>query len=345
MKSPYQDLPSQNFWKTAVASNHWSNLSNLYRRKFEITADTKIATAGSCFAQHIASHLRKNGFSVLDYEPGPSGLDDASAKNFGFSLYSARYGNIYVVRHLLQLLRETWGEAVNHDPVWEANGRYFDSMRPSVEPHGLDSPEEAIAHRLQHLARVKKLFTDANLVIFTLGLTESWMNRHTHQIYPLCPGTVAGTFDPERHIFKNFTYDEILEDFAACREFIKERNKFVRFLLTVSPIPLTATASQNHVLTATMYSKSVLRAVAGHLTDTYADVDYFPSYEIIASPWGGGSYYERNLREVNSQGVETVMQAFFAAHGSHVVASDAMAATKLNEEIVCDELLLEAFAR
>ncbi|WP_428660504.1 GSCFA domain-containing protein [Reyranella sp.] len=60
---------------------------------------------------------------------------------------------------------------------------------------------------------------------------------------------------------------------SGAPERTKRRRPGVRFLLTVSPVPLKASASQNHVLAATTYSKSVLRAVAGQLADTYDDVD------------------------------------------------------------------------
>lgn len=344
MSNPYKELPPQNFWKTAVASNHWSQIPELYQKKFRIDAKTKIATAGSCFAQHIATYLRKNGYEVLDGEPAPWGLSEP--KKFGYGLYSARYGNIYVVRHLLQLLKEAWGENVNLDPVWESGGRFYDSMRPTVEPEGLDSAEEVSAHRAQHLEKVRQIIVDANVLIFTFGLTEAWINKASGQVYPLCPGTVVGTFDETKYQFKNFSFNEIFKDFRAVRDFIKARNPSIRFLLTVSPVPLTATATKKNVLLATMYSKSVLRSVAGQLADMYPDVDYFPSYEIIASPWGGGYFYERNLREVNAQGVETVMRTFFAVHGTQTsVRRPDRPKQKSKEDVVCDELLLEAFAK
>ena len=94
-------------------------------------------------------------------------------------------------------------------------------------------------------------------------------------------------------------------------------------LLTVSPVPLTATASDKHVLTATTYSKSVLRAVAGELYDRYADIDYFPSYEIVASPWSRGFFYESNMRSVNAGGVSVVMQTFLGEHDT-ATAADAV---------------------
>lgn len=100
MRSPDADKPPRSFWRSGVAARDIAAAEDLFRPKFPITRDQRIATAGSCFAQHISRHLRARGYRVLDMEPAPRGLTGAAAQAFGFDLYSARYGNIYAVRHL-----------------------------------------------------------------------------------------------------------------------------------------------------------------------------------------------------------------------------------------------------
>ncbi len=97
---------------------------DFYRKKFPIDSSMQIMTAGSCFAQHIATHLRKRGYSVIDEEPAPAHLRDRTAKQFGYRTYSARYGNIYTARQLLQLLREASGRFDPQDIIWERGGRF-----------------------------------------------------------------------------------------------------------------------------------------------------------------------------------------------------------------------------
>jgi hypothetical protein len=65
-----------------------------------------------------------------------------------------------------------------------------------------------------------------------------------------------------------------------------------------------------HVITATIESKSILRAVAGQVASHSKVVDYFPSYEIINSPVFKGMFFEPNLRNVNPHGVNIVMNSF-----------------------------------
>src|SRR5687767_3725145 len=101
--SPYQGRPLRSFWRSGVAEADPLASKDLYRKKFEIRPNDRIATAGSCFAQHIARNLRTQGFSVIDAEPPPPNMSPETAQSFGYGLYSARYGNIYTARQLAQL--------------------------------------------------------------------------------------------------------------------------------------------------------------------------------------------------------------------------------------------------
>ncbi len=352
--NPYKNFPPERFWKTGAEKSHPLTVEGIYRKKFPIAQSDKIATGGSCFAQHIAYNLRKCGYSVLDAEPAPKSVKDETAKKYGYRLYSARYGNIYVVRQLLQLLKEAFsGEVDERGLVWEKDGRYYDALRPTVEPFGLRSPEEVVLHRKNHLEKVARLFAEASIFVFTFGLTESWVNSHTGRVYPMCPGTVVGKFDPEKYEFKNFSFNEIRQDFLEFRKLVKKINPKIKFILTVSPVPLTATASEDHVIAATTYSKSVLRAVAGELCQEFSDFDYFPAYEMIASHWSKGFFYEQNLRSVNADGVQSVMRVFFNQHLIFKKETNKKANTtikdlknkKSEEDVICDEELLEAFSR
>jgi hypothetical protein len=351
--SPYEGKPARSYWRTGVAEQTPQSVPDLYRKKFDITHDARIATAGSCFAQHIARYLRRERYCVIDEEPAPPGLAPELAKKFGFGLFSARYANIYVARQLLQLLREARGEFEPADWIWQNNGRYYDGLRPSIEPYGLDSPEEVTAHRVQHLEAVRRLFSSVDLFIFTFGLTEAWIHRQSGTVYPTAPGTIAGDFDPAAHQFKNFTFSEIYDDFMTIRELLRGMNPGLKFLVTVSPVPLTATASEDHVLTATIYSKSVLRAVTGQLYNEFDDIDYFPSYELIASHFSKGRFYAPNLRSVADEGVETVMRHFLKVHAGAEAAPRRESVRTVRRkrappadenDVICEEVLLEAFA-
>jgi hypothetical protein len=265
--------------------------------------------------------------------------------------FSARYGNIYTTRQALQMLDRAngWETA---DDVWERNGRYFDAFRPHARAGGFATIEELRDARIAHLQAVKRVFTESDVVVFTLGLTEAWMSTMDGAVYPTAPGVIAGSQDNSRHVFQNFSYPEVLSDLLNWCQRVREMNSSVRILLTVSPVPLNATYMPRNVWTSTTYSKAVLRAVAGDVATELSYVDYFPSYEIVTSPQAHGKYFEDDLREVTSVGVKHVMRVF----DRHYVLRDGMsdpreptqlwAASKIRggqkvSDVFCDEEFLD----
>jgi len=370
MRSPYTGLHPRQFWRSGVVESDPASIEDLYIKKFDIAPTDKVATAGSCFAQRVSTHMRESGFAVMDVEPPPAVLPDDVAKKFGYDIYSARYGNIYTVRQLLQLAQDARSGTVDAANVWEKDGRYYDALRPNVEPDGLESVDEVLALRREHLAKVDLLFAEMDVFIFTFGLTEAWADRRTGRVFPTAPGTIAGDFDPEIFELRNFGFNEIHDDFLAFYELVRERNPHVRILLTVSPVPMTATATDKHVLVANTYLKSLLRTVAGALSDAHANIDYFPGYEMVATPFSRASYYDDNLRTVSPEGLRAVMRIFFDQHD---VAASPLEKTRKElrrarrqakaqrhkvdlakpapragapsaEDAACEDILLEAFA-
>lgn len=320
MQNPYETLPDTAYWKTGVAAVHPMDISGLYKKKITLGPDSKIATAGSCFAQHITRFLKANGFGLLDVEPAPAGLAIAHHQKFGFSTYSARYGNIYTARQLLQLAQQAFDpdplKGLENASIWEKDGRFYDAFRPSVEPDGQASRSDVISSRQAHLQRVRDLFLSMDVFVFTLGLTETWRHRETGFVFPTAPGVIAAPSAPADFEFLNLGFADVLADIEGFITLVSQHRggKGFEILLTVSPVPLTATASGQHVLAATMQSKAILRAAAGELYNRHSFVDYFPSFEIINNPWNGSLYYERNLRSVSPHGVAAVMKCFFDQH-------------------------------
>jgi hypothetical protein len=307
---PYTDAPDYRRWRQAMVQTRPSDIDPVMDAPFTIAATDKIVSAGSCFAQHIARHLQKNGFNYFVTETAHPLLPADVAESFGYGLYSARYGNIYTSRQLLQLFHRAYGGLIPQDDVWEENGRYYDPYRPAVQPRGFASREEFELDRQQHFAAVRRAFETMDVFIFTLGLTECWASIEDGSVYPMCPGTVAGTFDSSRHVFSNLTATEIVADMQAFIRVLRAFNPNVKVVLTVSPIPLAATAEDRHVLVSTTYSKSVLRVAAEELTKL-PDVVYFPSYEIVTGAFTRGRYFADDLRSVTEDGVDHVMRLFF----------------------------------
>ncbi len=347
-ENPYASMSEAAFWRSAVADRSPFQIEDLWRPQFKITRRTPIATAGSCFAQHFGRALRSRRYRWVNEEPAPISLPAQHHAAYHFNTFSFRTGNIYTVRMLRQWVLWASGREDMPDVFWRKGDRYIDPFRPGTEPNGFASIDEIKASRNVTLGAFQRAISNAQVFVFTMGLTEAWRDNESDVEYAICPGTMGGEFDPETCKSVNAPYPEISRELNRTIGLMRRTNKSLKFLLTVSPVPLTATASGQHVLTATSHSKSVLRAVAGQLSAQIAGVDYFPSYEIISNPVFRGMFYGPNLRNVDPTGVDFVMKQFFGAvEGGPVRPQQAdrtaPADDAQDDELRCEEEILDAF--
>jgi hypothetical protein len=344
---PYRNLPSTHFWSRVVAPIARHELDPLVEASFQISRDDGVATIGSCFAQHLSRFLEASGLNYLVTEPGPTILGDAERKRRSYGMFTARFGNVYTARQARQLLDRAFGDRSHDGEVWRrGDGRVIDPLRPTVEPDGFASPEAMAADEAAHLAAVRAMINDAAVIVFTLGLTEAWSSRLTGTVYPVVPGAAGGEYDDSRHEFVNFRMADVLADLVAIADRVADRNPCCQLLLTVSPVPLIATYSSAHVLTATTYSKSVLRVAAAEVESLRSNVHYFPSYEIITGAPAGNEYFEPDLRSVTEDGVAHVMRVFqhhyIRGEGAANLDCDKLRLEiAFGESVVCDEELLD----
>jgi hypothetical protein len=336
MSNPYKTLSDSHFWKKAVAEKANSEIWPVSARKFALTKSDRLATAGSCFAQNVAKYLRaKDSVDFIETEA-------LSAED---PVFSGRYGNIYTARQLVQLFDECQsGIADPACAIQRHDGRYVDVNRPLISEAGFATAAEVLTARQAHITAIKPVFNDADVFVFTLGLTESWCSKTSGKVYPVCPGIYSD--DPNTdYAFKNFSFTEILQDMQIFLTKLATVNPKVRVLLTVSPVPLTASFSDDHILTATMHSKSILRTVCGELVVLFDNAYYFPTFEMIANPYTAGSAYEDNLRSVRPDAIQSVMRFFeseYMASGAAPAQVAAPIASVAKDDVVCDDVAIES---
>ncbi|MCA1937692.1 MAG: GSCFA domain-containing protein [Dechloromonas sp.] len=307
---PYKELPEDRFWKTAVAGRIWSEVDFKPTTRFKLSPQEKIATAGSCFAQHIAGNLGAFGLNHFITEPAPRILSQERASQLQYGVFSARYGNIYTARQLRQLIEFAFGLRQGSTICEEAGDGWIDLLRPGVQAEGFPSQHDLECDRLFHLECVKRIFLESDCFIFTLGLTEFWYDRGTNLAFPTCPGVRGGTFNPEHHLFANASVSEVVRDLRWCIDFVATQNPKLKWILTVSPVALSATGTTQHVLVASSASKAILRAAAEEIYLAYSCCEYFPSYEITLAPPSFGQFLDSDLRSISSRGVMLAMRLF-----------------------------------
>jgi GSCFA family len=359
---PYRSLPPHCFWRRTIAEVAADAVDPVVTAKFKVGRRDKVATAGSCFAQHIARHLHSTGFNYFVTEEAPPLFSEELVQAYNYRTFTARYGNVYTSRQLLQLLQRAYGLFSPGEDIWQAaDGNVVDAFRPQIQPTGFASATELAADRAQHLAAVRRAVEELDVLVFTLGLTEAWLSRIDGAVYPICPGVAGGDFDDTRHEFKNLGVAEVIADMTGAIDFVRGKNPAAKFILTVSPVPLAATAENRSVLVSTTYSKSVLRVAAEELARDRPYVAYFPSYEIITGSYTRGAYFAQNLRDVTDAGVAHVMRLFLKHYasdadvdllpaGDAAAASDDTAAARARAvekitDVICEEEILASADR
>jgi hypothetical protein len=347
---PYRTVPDFQRWDRAFAAERLEQFDPYEGQtaRFGFGKPDKIVTAGSCFAQNIAKRLNRYDYNYVmsEYDPAVTPEENEDRKN---TMFSARYGNIYTVAHLVQLIAQAFGHWTPQEEFWKVGERYFDPYRPSMDPEGFASLEALRRARAAHLGAVRSAFQNCDVFIFTLGLTEGWVNTLDGAAYPIAPGCGYGTFDPQKYAFKNYTLAEINEGLDQAIASLRSVNPGVKIILTVSPVPLASTMEPRHVLLSTAYSKSVLRLACEEAVRKFDAVDYFASFEI--ANWGRemSSYFTGNLRTVSETGIDHVMRVFFRHYAGHVLEAGTPRAetgetpareslnAKMSEKIWCDE--------
>lgn len=339
--NPYGDLPPDRYWRTGVVDSPRVFLDGFSASARPVIGkQTRVATAGSCFAQHISRVLSSKGLNYYVAEAAPPGMSSEEAQRRSYGVFSARYGNLYTARQLLQLAQRALGRLQLSQDVWESkDGGFLDPFRPNLGETFPDR-ENVLRSRDEHLEAVRTMLGSLDVMVFTLGLTESWINLDNGAAYPVAPGVVSRHEDYKQFAFKNFSLEEIIEDMSVFLGLLAGINPNAQVILTVSPVPLVATYEPEHVLSATTYSKSVLRTAAQQLSRSYDNVQYFPSYEIITGQPTKGRYYEADLRSIRPEGVEHVMDVFLA-HMVNVTSSATPAQPPRKDAPVAEQALVD----
>jgi hypothetical protein len=338
--TPYNSLSDSHYWARSISRVASADVDLMVTSPRIIHPFSKVASAGSCFAQHIARALQNAGQRYFVTERGVDLVaDEARRRHYG--TFSARYGNVYTPRQLVQLFDRAFGQWTPQEPWWDGpHGGVVDPFRPTIEPDDFASTEIAAQDREQHLLAVRALFEQVDVFIFTLGLTEAWQSMLDGAVFPLVPGAHGGAFNANRYEFVNFSYAEVVADLKGFQERLCSVNPSARVIYTVSPVALVATFESEHVAVASEASKAILRAAVRTVVRSDTNCDYFPSYEMITGPWTRGAYFAEDARNVNEAGVDHVMAAF----RDHFMSAPQTPSRDLLEsmaDVLCDEELLD----
>jgi hypothetical protein len=258
-----------------------------HQPRFQINPNEPIFTMGSCFAREVENTLIALGVPLVTEGHGISpehfeSWDEATRWGGGVCQGKLSRGafNKYCVHSMThELKRVLLGEKHAHEGMFEINdGLWFDPHASGLKNAQWDQALENRQRIFDSVAEIR----NADVVFLTLGLTESWIDTQTGLAMNRHPGGAALRRYGSRFEFVDYGFSAILNELTEIISLIREEcNPRMRFLLTISPVPLGATFRTTDVVVSNSASKSTLRAVAEEVFRCVDYVDYFPSYEMV----------------------------------------------------------------
>jgi hypothetical protein len=241
--------------------------------KFKLNKASKVFTIGSCFARNIEEHLTVAGLDVLTRSIAlqPEQYETNARPNAVLNKYNTH--SIYS-----QFYRSLNNEIVINNGFIETNdGKWLDPHASHTKPLPFEEAEQIFFK----VNEITKQITVADVVIITLGLNEVWFDSETNLYLNRAPTPILMRKYKDRFKFLVANYAQSYEALEKTLALVKSVNPNIKVILTVSPVPLGTTMTNQDVIVANTYSKSLLRVCAQEIANEDENVDYFPSYEIV----------------------------------------------------------------
>jgi len=241
----------------------------------------KVVTIGSCFAEVIGAKLQDNKADVL-------------VNPFGTIF------NPISVSKLLQLVAgksiDLEQSLVQRDGIW-----YSYDLHSSLSSPNKTELLQLVEDRVQ---QTRAQLQTARLLIITLGTAVSYTLTNSGTIVANCHKLPAKQF--RRTLL---TIEEITASFDTAYQALKELNPDLQIILTVSPV-----RHVKETLPTNSISKSILRVATHYITERYADVLYFPAYEIMLDDLRDYRFYGQDMLHPTPTAEDYIWQKFTATY-------------------------------
>lgn len=241
--------------------------------KNKLNLDNRILFVGSCFASEIGMLMRENGFEV---QINPFGVLYNPA-----SLCSS-------------FARLSSAEPFCEEDVICSQGRYTSFFHHSS--FSRESREEFLPNANEALTRDAAFFEAADVCVVTLG--TAWVFRHIERDYIV---SNCHKIHPKEFVRERLGVDEIVEMFGE----VVSRHPGKQWIFTVSPIRHLKDGAHGNQL-----SKATLLLAVEQLCAKYANIYYFPAYEIMMDELRDYRFYAPNMTHPSPQAVEYIFERF-----------------------------------
>lgn len=272
--------------------------------KFRVRDDDAYFCIGSCFARAIERQLRYRNLNVTsmryrgehsEAQSGPNGANKFTTASILNELHWSLEGRPFPDEAL----------------VPDGDGYRDLQLADARHPVSLERARERRVELVEYFGRLRS----AGVVIITLGLVEVWYDHQTQLFLNITP-----TFEMTQRFPGRFSVQT--SDYAENRERLAETldalfaygREDLRVILSVSPVPMHRTFTAPDVLTANVYAKSTLRAVAGDVARDRPNVEYWPSYELVTVAERSRAFQPDQVHVTEDAGAE-IVRAFAKTFG------------------------------
>jgi GSCFA family len=267
--------------------NHFRTVVSPGASAVKIGISDKIFTIGSCFADTMGSKLISNKLSV-------------AANPFGI-LYNPHSIHQALKYALFNELPAPHTFTRQQDVHLNYN---FHSEISSLQSDKLHLQLKEV------IGTSHDFLSQARWLIITFGTAWVYKRKDTAEIVANCHKMPAQLFS--KSLLKE---PEIITSFDSLYQELLKINPGLRIILTVSPVRhLKDTLELNNV------SKSILRSTCFTLSEKYADVEYFPAYEIMMDDLRDYRFYKEDMIHPSEVAEEYIWQTFATRYFSQALS-------------------------
>lgn len=271
--------------------------------KFKLPASGNFFTIGSCFARNVENALVKSGISVISNVPVIPGeyYEIGGQPRTG-------YQNVYTPGSTLEALKLFKTNRPYHSIV-TGTERSIDLLTSGTVP----LKTEVVYGIRDGILQTYNRLPEADALIITLGYNESWTYLPDMSYINRAPANIISRRNIDQYEFCSLDYNACHQVLQESVKLIKKISPNCKIILTVSPVPLSNTFTNQHIVLANQLSKSILRSVASSISSEFNCVDYFPSYEIIMNSERSKTFMEDGIHVMTAP-VDNVIEQFKEAY-------------------------------
>ena len=274
-----------------------------------INEHTKVCLIGSCFADDMGWVLKNENIDIgnVEYNNEMKNVIYPWGTFFTpmnlFDVLNASISNntkgLFDRRSFIKVPKDLTGNHYQSSKQHDVNNDYNfwclfikTRLNTSILDHAILKVNEI-------LNKLNNSLKNADVIIITLGLIETWIDKDKNFAWHSFHGDALNKKSiDDLAYFKQLNYGDVTNYIQKIIKIINTiGNK--KIIFTVSPIPLNFTFTNNDVVIANKYSKSVLRSAIDGFIDN-KDIFYFPSFEIIQDCVGWPNSFKDDKKHIKS---------------------------------------------